>query len=179
MLAYIKSTLLELFISGLMYVCMFLFCMYKLIAHVGMVSMAPLTRLYALQQSLFQKNNAAAVTTHNPSEITPTTSCIFCAIHAGTISSTVIAQNDTAFDIKDIAPQAPIHYLIIPKKHIVNIQALEPYDVPLMSDITGLAQQLCRIDTNHAEFKLVSNNGKRAGQHVMHLHVHFLAGYNS
>jgi histidine triad (HIT) family protein len=167
--------------------------------------MTPFMRLYALQQSYFQPVSRSVVTGSSmavaehipPSQLsaTPaapeqaapeqttsekskqTTACIFCAIHAGTIPSTIIAQNSTAFVIKDISPQAPVHYLIIPKKHTTDIQSLTATDLGVMADIADLAQQLSRIDAKHAEFKLVSNNGKNAGQHVMHLHIHFLAGF--
>lgn len=103
--------------------------------------------------------------------------CIFCSMSTGSLPVPIVAENNTAFVIKDIAPQAPIHYLIIPKKHIENVQALSTQELSIMADITALAQQLSRIDSAHQEFKLASNNGKGAGQHVMHLHIHFLAGY--
>lgn len=175
MRAYLKSTIIELTLTLMVYICMFAFCLYKLITRVGFMSISPFTRLYALQQSFFQKTaHLETAEEHSPD---PTTYCVFCAIYKGTIAGTIIAENERAFAIKDIAPQAPLHYLLIPKKHVINTQALMTQDLDIMRDITRLAQQLATTDEQHAEFKLLSNNGKRAGQHVMHLHVHFLAGY--
>ena len=74
--------------------------------------------------------------------------------------------------IRDIHPQAPIHYLIIPRKHVQDIQQFSPEDLPLAQDIFAMAQQL---SLEAGDFKLQINSGKKAGQIVMHLHAHFLA----
>lgn len=101
--------------------------------------------------------------------------CIFCKIIAGTIPSTKIAETDSLLIIKDIAPKAPIHYLIIPKKHSADIRAWDVEDLPLAGEIFALAQQLSQQQNNCA-FRLVISNGYDAGQRVFHTHVHFLAG---
>lgn len=100
--------------------------------------------------------------------------CIFCRIISGEFSTEIIAQNDQCVVIKDIAPKAPIHFLIIPKKHVADITALDTLDVG--SDIFALAQHISRTHENAREFKLVINNGHSAGQRVFHLHAHYLAG---
>lgn len=100
--------------------------------------------------------------------------CIFCRIISGDLSTEIIAQNDQCIVIKDIAPKAPIHFLIIPKKHVADITALDTLDVG--SDIFALAQHISRLYPNAREFKLVINNGHSAGQRVFHLHAHYLAG---
>ena len=102
--------------------------------------------------------------------------CVFCKIIRGELSTKKIAENDTLIVIQDIAPKAPIHYLIIPKKHTQDIQALSKQDLAIATDIFAMAQQLSQTINGAQDFKLHVNSGKNAGQIVMHLHVHFIAG---
>lgn len=102
--------------------------------------------------------------------------CIFCKIVAGSMTSNIIAQTDELIVIKDIAPKAPIHYLIIPKKHVKDIQSLERTDCCLASKMVLMAQRLSKETTGAHDFKFVINSGYEAGQRVFHLHAHFLAG---
>jgi len=102
--------------------------------------------------------------------------CIFCKIVSGQIPSKKIQENDDVIVIKDIHPQAPIHYLIIPKKHIKNIQSCESQDQNLLGAVFMMAQNLSQETVGAQEFKLVSNNGASVGQSVFHIHIHFLAG---
>ena len=104
------------------------------------------------------------------------TGCVFCKIIAGVLPSTIIAENSDVFVIKDIAPKAPIHYLIIPKKHIVSIQTLESHDVPIMGSIVLMAKELSSRLIGSSDFRLIENDGPNAGQSVFHLHMHFLSG---
>lgn len=101
--------------------------------------------------------------------------CIFCKIIAGAIPSTKIAETEELIVIKDIAPKAPIHYLIIPKKHSEDVRAWAAVDLPLAGTIFAMAQQLSK-QLNNCAFRLVISNGYDAGQRVFHTHVHFLAG---
>ena len=89
------------------------------------------------------------------------------------IPSDPIAETDTLLVIKDINPRAPIHYLIIPKKHLKDIRDFSGIDKELAGDIILMAKNLSK---DSGEFKLVSNNGKSVGQSVFHSHFHFLAG---
>jgi histidine triad (HIT) family protein len=109
-------------------------------------------------------------------EILVNESCIFCKIISVQLPASIVAQTEDMIVIKDLHPKAPIHYLIIPKKHIENIQALKPEDKPLMADMIFMAQRLSSENLQAQNFKLLSNNGRDAGQHVFHLHLHFLAG---
>lgn len=99
--------------------------------------------------------------------------CIFCKIINKQIPAEIIAQNENVLVIKDIAPKAPVHYLIIPKKHYADITQLPDDEKKLAADLLLMAKEL---STHHPSFRLVSNNGKAAGQEVFHIHIHFLAG---
>ena len=102
--------------------------------------------------------------------------CIFCKIVAKQIPATVIAENKDVLVIKDIAPQAPIHYLIVPKMHVVDISQLPADGGSLAGALLMMAKELSQLPRCE-QFKLQSNNGPRAGQVVFHIHLHFLAGF--
>lgn len=103
--------------------------------------------------------------------------CIFCKIVAREIPSLIVAETDQVLVFKDISPKASIHDLIIPKKHIQDIQSLTDQDSAIMGEIILMAQQLARDLPGSQSFRLISNNGP-AVQLVSHLHFHFLAGKN-
>lgn len=109
-----------------------------------------------------------------PKKVSP--DCIFCKIIAGAIPATIIADTSDVIVIKDIFPKAPIHYLIIPKKHIASIKALDASDAHLMGSVMLMAKELFLQSDDVADFRLISNNGPGAGQSVFHIHFHFLAG---
>ena len=101
--------------------------------------------------------------------------CIFCKIVAGDISSKPVKETENIIVLKDIAPKAPIHYLIIPKKHVDDLRSLKEEDKALAGELLMTAQQLSELNDN-TPFRLLTNNGHQAGQRVHHLHMHFLAG---
>ncbi len=102
-------------------------------------------------------------------------SCIFCSIVAKTIPAQLIAENDQCIVIKDIHPKAPVHYLIISKKHITCLQEMNSEDAPVAADLL-MAQQLSQTLPQPQAFRLLMNNGADAGQSVHHIHLHFLSG---
>jgi histidine triad (HIT) family protein len=103
--------------------------------------------------------------------------CLFCKIVRKEIKSTIVYEDDDIMVFKDIQPQAPVHMLIIPKKHIRDIMALEAADEALIGKIAGIAKTLAqRFSISECGFRLVSNCGPDAGQAVDHLHFHLLGG---
>jgi histidine triad (HIT) family protein len=103
--------------------------------------------------------------------------CLFCRIISGAIPCKKVLETDTLLAFHDIQPQAPVHILIIPKKHIADTNAVSEADRALMGDLLLAAQGLAK-DFNLAGdgYRLVLNCGKNAGQAVFHLHFHLLGG---
>ena len=100
--------------------------------------------------------------------------CLFCKISAGEIPSKKVYEDDKVYAFYDIDPQAPIHFLVVPKKHIENVGALEAKDEPIIGHIFTTIAKLTK-EMGITDFRVVSNCGPKAGQTVFHLHVHVLA----
>lgn len=103
-------------------------------------------------------------------------SCIFCQIVKKQAPAKIIYEDDEVLAFHDINPQAPIHILIVPKKHIPNLLALSPKDTSLIGKIYLAAVKIAKEKKLQEGFRIVTNSGKLAGQTVYHLHFHFLAG---
>ena len=103
--------------------------------------------------------------------------CLFCRILEGEISAKTVFEDERLVAIEDIAPVAPLHLLIIPRKHIVNALDLEPADDELIGHVFRVAARIAR-ERGVAEsgFRIVSNNNAGAGQSVFHIHFHLIAG---
>ena len=104
--------------------------------------------------------------------------CIFCKIAGHDIPSDVVYEDDSVIAFRDLNPQAPIHVLIIPKKHIDGVNALAPSDKDVVAHIfVEIAPKLAKqLNVSESGFRLVVNTGKDGGQTVEHLHVHLLGG---
>lgn len=104
-------------------------------------------------------------------------SCVFCRIVKKDISSNVLHEDNNILAFRDIDPKAPVHFLVIPKKHIQRLTDAAPEDLGVLTDIHKVILDLAkRMDLVKSGFRLVLNNGPDAGQAVDHLHVHVLAG---
>jgi histidine triad (HIT) family protein len=103
--------------------------------------------------------------------------CLFCRIVTGEIPARKVFEDDRVVVIEDIAPVAPLHLLLIPRKHFVNALDLDPSDHELVGHVYGIAARIAR-EKGFAEsgFRIVSNNNAGAGQSVFHIHFHLLAG---
>lgn len=102
--------------------------------------------------------------------------CIFCKLIEREIPCTPIYEDEQVFAFDDIAPQAPVHVLIVPKKHVTDI-ADPRLDNELLSAVMRAACKVAQIKGVDAEgYRLVSNKGEAAGQTVFHFHVHLLGG---
>lgn len=103
--------------------------------------------------------------------------CIFCRIIAGELPAVKVYEDERLVVIKDIAPVAPLHLLIIPRKHIVNSLDLEEEDALVVGHVFRVAANIARGEGVDADgFRIVNNNNAGAGQSVFHLHFHLLAG---
>ncbi|AKX93343.1 HIT-like protein [Moorella thermoacetica] len=103
--------------------------------------------------------------------------CIFCQIAAGKIPSEVVYQDDRVVAFKDIRPVAPVHILIIPRKHIPDLTAITPEDGDLIGYIHLVAVKLAReFGLADRGFRVVNNCKEEGGQAVYHLHFHLLGG---
>ncbi len=103
--------------------------------------------------------------------------CIFCKIIKGEIPSDKVYEDDEILAFKDIQPAAPIHVLVIPKKHITNLMEISETDSELMGKIVVAMQKIAKqLGIDEKGFRIISNCGPDSGQEVMHLHFHLLAG---
>ena len=105
------------------------------------------------------------------------TDCLFCKIINGDIPAKIRYQDDLVLVIEDISPQAPIHLLIVPKKHIATTLDVGPEDNNLIGHIYQVAAQMAR-ESGIADdgFRVVNNCNDAGGQTVWHLHFHLLGG---
>ena len=101
--------------------------------------------------------------------------CVFCKIVTGEIPSDKIYEDEDIIAFNDLDPQAPIHFLVIPKKHITSLAQVEESDSALIGRIM-LAIQKLASENNLESYRVVTNIGEDGGQSVPHLHFHILGG---
>ena len=103
--------------------------------------------------------------------------CIFCQIVAGKIPSDILYQDEEVISFRDISPQAPIHLLIIPKRHLPSLARLSEEQLSLIGHMVKVANQLAKREgIFESGYRLVINCGEQGGQLVPHLHMHLLGG---
>ena len=112
-------------------------------------------------------------------------SCVFCRIVAGEIPATFVHQDDAVVAFRDVAPTAPVHVLVVPRRHVANVLDLATGDGDAAA-ATALSARLLEVvarvvrdeglDAPDKGFRLVTNTGPEGGQSVDHLHLHILGG---
>ena len=103
--------------------------------------------------------------------------CLFCKIASGDIPAKVVFEDSDLLVIRDIKPQAPIHLLVLPKKHIATINDSESDDEQLLGRMILTAKKMAKTEKMDAEgYRLVFNVNSGGGQDVYHIHLHILGG---
>ena len=102
--------------------------------------------------------------------------CLFCKIIAGGIPSNKVYETDDVLAFRDIAPQAPVHILVIPKTHIESMNAVNAENSACAAKCLEAISVIARQEGLENGYRVISNCGEDAGQTVKHLHFHILAG---
>lgn len=103
--------------------------------------------------------------------------CLFCKILAGDIPADVIYESETAIAFRDINPQAPLHVLIIPRKHVATINDIQVEDQAIVGSLFSAAAEIAQREGFSDEgYRSVMNCNEAAGQTVFHIHLHLLGG---
>lgn len=103
--------------------------------------------------------------------------CIFCKIINHEIPSKVVYEDELVVAFEDVNPQAPVHVVVIPKKHVANVSELALEDAALVKAVIDACVKVAEIKgIKESGFRLINNCGKDAGQTVMHAHFHVLGG---
>jgi histidine triad (HIT) family protein len=105
--------------------------------------------------------------------------CIFCRIIEKKIPANIVHEDELVVAFNDLNPQAPVHLLIVPKKHIAEIHSISAVDRELIGHLFFVAKTIAtRNGLDRDGYRMVINNGKGAGQTVFHVHLHLLSGRN-
>ena len=102
--------------------------------------------------------------------------CLFCRIIAGEIPSTKVYEDEKILAFRDIAPQAPVHVLVIPKTHIASVDGVNAENSDVVAHIFTKIPEIAKAEGLENGYRVVSNCGADAGQTVPHLHFHILGG---
>ena len=102
--------------------------------------------------------------------------CICCKIAAGTIPAARVYEDEQLIAFKDIAPQRPVHILVIPKKHITSLATVSADDAPLLGQMLAKAHEIALAQGSPAGFRVIINTGEIGLHEVQHLHMHILGG---
>jgi histidine triad (HIT) family protein len=102
--------------------------------------------------------------------------CIFCKIVAGKIPSNKVYEDDDMLAFHDIHPQAPVHFMIIPKKHLDSLAEAKPEHAPVLGRMLAVAGRLAAEQGSPDGFRTIINTGRIGRQDVYHLHIHIIGG---
>jgi len=103
--------------------------------------------------------------------------CIFCKIIKGEIPSTKVYEDDFVYAFDDISPSAPVHTLVIPKEHIVNVNDLSEKNSTIMTNLFLAVKKVAEIkNISQDGYRVIMNNEAGSGQEVFHMHIHVLGG---
>ena len=103
--------------------------------------------------------------------------CLFCQIAAGTVPTELLHADDDVVAFRDVAPRAPTHILLIPRRHVASAAELGEDDAPMLGRLFAVARDLARSEgLTESGYRIVTNAGPDAGQSVAHLHFHLLGG---
>jgi len=103
--------------------------------------------------------------------------CLFCRMAAGEIKPDIVHEDDDLIAFRDINPQAPVHILIVPRRHIATTNDLASTDAELVGRLIMVAKDIAKAEgVDESGYRLVLNCNEGAGQSVFHLHMHLLAG---
>jgi histidine triad (HIT) family protein len=105
------------------------------------------------------------------------TDCLFCKIVAGELPADIVYQDEATVAFRDIAPQAPVHVLVVPRRHVANLDDAVAEDPGLVSSVTMTAARVAQQEgVTESGYRCVVNNGEQAQQSVRHLHLHVMGG---
>ena len=102
--------------------------------------------------------------------------CLFCRIVAGEVPAEVVHETDTVLAFRDITPQAPTHVLVVPRTHHRDAAALAAQDADTLAEVVSVAAKVAAEEQLGEGYRLVFNTGPKAGQTVLHAHLHLLGG---
>lgn len=102
--------------------------------------------------------------------------CVFCKIISGDIPSSKVYEDEWVVAFKDLEPQAPVHVLIVPKEHIASAAEITAENSFLIAKVFEAAAKIAKEMDLKEGFRIVNNCGEKAGQTVMHIHFHMMAG---
>jgi histidine triad (HIT) family protein len=104
--------------------------------------------------------------------------CVFCRIAAGKTTTEILYATDHLVVFRDIRPQAPVHLLIVPRRHLRSVNDLEADDAPILGELFRAAQEMARrLEIAPHGYRLVVNVERGGGQVIFHLHMHLIGGW--
>ena len=105
--------------------------------------------------------------------------CVFCKIVRGEIPSRKVYEDAEILAFHDIQPAAPVHFMLVPKKHVASLYEVAPDDAPVLGRMLTLAGKLAREQGANDGFRMIVNSGRVANQEVAHVHLHVIGGPES